>query len=404
MITTNQLYYQDNQLREFEAHVVSIEPSERGFRVILDQTAFFPEGGGQPADRGTLSGIEVLDVQIESDHIVHYLKQKPSGNTVTGILDWDHRFHSMQQHTGQHIISAAFWAENRSKTASVHLGKAYTTIEFETESMTRAEMRAGERLANRIIGQNLPVSVLYPSADELKNMTLRRPTNKTEHVRLVLIGEVDCVACGGVHCSRTGEVGLVKVIAHEKIRGNTRLIFKIGGDAYADYDLKNQIMSELRTELNVQDQHLLERVQQLEHSLVESTRSLHVLEQKLARNMAEYIYAGREQDHELPFDWVVFFFEQEEERLIKEIAKELLKREQVACCLINRYTDHYTWTLTESERVSIPFVELRERLFERTRAKGGGRAPMWQGIGPDPHQAEVFGQTIRQLLQEYCPR
>jgi len=402
MIATRKLYYENNKLSEFEARVLSVEKVDKIYHLIVDQTAFYPEGGGQSADKGTLASIPVLDVQKHDDVIVHHLTEKPAEETVTGIVDWQFRFHAMQQHSGQHIISAVFWHAFQARTFSVHLGQYYTTVEFEVPGLTDMDISMCEERINEIVCSNIPITTVFPQADELSHFSLRKPCTHSQNIRLVQIGDFDCVACGGVHCSSTGEVGLIKAVASEKIRGNIRIQWKIGRDAYQDYDLKNKIIAGLRTELNTNDSDILVKLGQINQELVTAQREQHRLEQRLAHVLAESLYSDREPAPDLPFDWIMVCFNQEDDQLIREIAKDLVNRPgPLAVCLTNRSKNRYSWLIGCSETVDLPFSQLHKDLFARTQAKGGGRPPIWQGIGHNPSLAEEFGHVLKSILVTY---
>ena len=239
MHQTERLYYSDCYLREFEASVLAAEPEARGFRVYLDRSAFYPDSGGQPPDRGTLNGIPVLDVLDEGDSVAHILERKPEGERVTGRIDWARRFDHMQQHTGQHILSAALERVGNFKTVSFHLGAEISTIDLDSDRLGRRQIDEAEELANQVVFENREVRILFKSADEAARMGLRKPTEREGEIRVVEVPDLDLSACGGTHVSRTGAIGLILVRKFERIKGLTRVEFLCGrralGAARADF-------------------------------------------------------------------------------------------------------------------------------------------------------------------------
>ncbi len=228
MLKTERLYYTDCYLREFEARVVKIDPGPKGFRVYLDRSAFYPESGGQPMDRGTLAGIPLVEVLEEGETIAHVLASKPEGESLRGKLDWDRRFDHMQQHTGQHVLSAAFEKTGSYKTVSFHLGAETSTIDLDSDRLGRRQIEEAEELANRVVFEDREVRTFFRTAAEAGTMDLRKPTERKGDVRLVEVKDFDLSACGGTHVARTGEIGLIVVRKVERMKGQTRVEFICG--------------------------------------------------------------------------------------------------------------------------------------------------------------------------------
>jgi alanyl-tRNA synthetase len=231
MPETKRLYYTDCYWREFEAEIVSAEQAERGFRVILDQTAFYPESGGQPSDRGTLEGLRVLDVTDEGDAVIHWLDGKPEQGRVKGVIDWTRRFDHMQQHTGQHVLSAAFERTGHYRTVSFHLGAEVSSIDLDSDRLAERQLEQAEDLANRVVFEDRPVRISFRGAEEANRLELRKPTEREGDVRLVEVEGFDLSACGGTHVSRTGAIGAILLRRFERTKGLTRVEFLCGGRA-----------------------------------------------------------------------------------------------------------------------------------------------------------------------------
>ena len=217
---TDKLFYQDSHLNKFEAEVISCEPvegEEGRYEIVLDQTAFFPEGGGQYADHGSLGGAEVLDVQ-ERDGRVFHITDHPlePGMQVEGRLDWEERFMKMQQHTGEHIVSGLVHGRFGYNNVGFHLGSEDCTMDFSGE-ITREELREIEVEANRAVWKNLEVQVLYPSPEEAGKMEYRSKIEIEGQIRIVVIPGYDVCACCAPHVKRTGEIGMIKQIGRAHV-------------------------------------------------------------------------------------------------------------------------------------------------------------------------------------------
>lgn len=219
---TERLYYTDCYLRQFEAQTISLTGD--GLRVVLDRTAFYPASGGQLFDMGELGGARVVDVIDEGETVAHVLATPIGAGPVRGRVDWARRFEFMQQHTGQHLLSAVFHELFGIATASVHLGEEGGTVELTVGGVSEGQAREAEIRANALIAENRAVSITFEESSE----GLRKASERTGPLRIVSIDGLDKSACGGTHVSRTGEIGLLLIRRAEKIRGNTRLEFVCG--------------------------------------------------------------------------------------------------------------------------------------------------------------------------------
>ena len=237
MAGTERLYYTDSYITRFTARV--LETSDGGRVVHLDRTAFYPTSGGQPHDLGMLGGAEVVDVIDEDEWIAHRLAQPLAAEEVEGVVNWQRRFDHMQQHTGQHLLSAVAERLIGAKTTSVHFGPESSTVELALDSLAPQQLRELEAAANAAVTDNLPVTVAFEEAEQVG--ALRRPTGRQGTLRIVTIGDLDRSACGGTHVSTTGEIGAILLRRVERIRKQVRVEFLCGTRAVrraaADYDI-----------------------------------------------------------------------------------------------------------------------------------------------------------------------
>jgi alanyl-tRNA synthetase len=244
MAKTERLYYTDCYLREFEARILRSQAAPNGFKIYLDRTAFYPTSGGQPTDFGTIAGCQVLEAVDEGDEIAHLLRQAPEGESVSGKIDWARRFDHMQQHTGQHILSAGFEKIGDYKTVSFHLGEESSTIDLDSDRLGSRQLEEAEDAANQVVFENRPVRISFQPAGETSRMDLRKPTSREGEVRLVEVEGFDLSACGGTHVDRTGAVGLILVRKVERMKGLTRVEFLCGGRAHRQARRDFRVLSE----------------------------------------------------------------------------------------------------------------------------------------------------------------
>ena len=228
---TRKLYYEDSHLRTFTAEVLSCEKTEKGWEVILDATAFYPEGGGQAADTGTLNGVRITDTREREESVVHFCEAAlEAGSSVEGIIDWEPRFHRMQQHSGEHIVSGIINRRYGYHNVGFHMGSDIITIDF--DGVIPAEDLASiEAEANGAVWQNLAVKCWYPSEEELPNVSYRTKRALPWPVRIVQVPGFDSCACCGTHVQATGEIGLIKLFTVMSFRGGTRMEMSCGSSA-----------------------------------------------------------------------------------------------------------------------------------------------------------------------------
>ncbi len=237
-MTTRRLYYDDAYEKEFKARVVYCEVLPPNLSagitgtvwgLILDRTAFYPTSGGQPNDTGKIGDANVLDVRDEGDEILHLVDRKPSDPDVNCCVNWPRRFDHMQQHTGQHLLSAMFLERFGLPTVSFHLGEELCTIDLRGPEPTEIILEGAERAANQVVFENRPVNVRYGTADQLSQLGVRREVDRSGILRAIEIEAADLQPCGGTHVKSTGQIGVVLVRRCTKVRQDWRVEFACGG-------------------------------------------------------------------------------------------------------------------------------------------------------------------------------
>lgn len=247
---TEKLYYIDSHMRDFGARVLECRELEKGWAVILDRSAFFPEGGGQLADTGIIGSVRVRDVQLEGETIVHFTDRPlPAGDTVICRIDWEQRLRRMQSHSGEHIVSGLVHKLFGFDNVGFHMGESMT-IDFSGELDWQQLMRV-EQLANEAVREDMPVRCYFPDERELRSIEYRSKLELTEDVRLVEIGDIDICACCAPHVERTGEIGIIKIQDFMRHRGGVRVSLVCGMDALEDYRRKQESAAEISAALSV---------------------------------------------------------------------------------------------------------------------------------------------------------
>lgn len=261
---TERLYYQNPYEVRFHAVVLSCETGRDGYYIILDRTLFYPEGGGQPADIGTLGGVHVWDVHEKNGDIVHYTDAPLTlGSQVMGEIDWAHRFDLMQNHSGEHILSGVICKQFGCDNVGFHMGRDRLTIDLNTK-IPEEKLAALEEKANEAIWRNIPIDIAYPPAETLAHMEYRSKIALEGEVRIVTAGEYDCCACCGTHVRYAGEIGMIKIVGVQNYKGGTRLELLCGRRALRHYQEKNTAADEAGKMLSVPGEKIDEAVLRLQ--------------------------------------------------------------------------------------------------------------------------------------------
>ncbi|MGD9344463.1 MAG: alanine--tRNA ligase-related protein [Candidatus Aminicenantes bacterium] len=277
---TKRLYFDNPYQVEFKARVIGREVHGKTPALILDQTCFYPESGGQPADKGRINGVDVLDVLEKDTHILHVMQSEVEADEVSGIIEWETRFDHMQQHSGQHILSQCFDTLFDAKTLSFHLGTKTSTVEIDLRDITEDEVEKVEILANEIVFQDEEICTYITPEDMIDEVPLRKPPQKTGHIRVVQISDFDYSACGGTHPNKTGEIGLIKILKWERIRNNLRFEFVCGRRVLVDYGIKNRIIREVAVRFNVGESELIGSIDKMISELKDQRRQLKKTQEK----------------------------------------------------------------------------------------------------------------------------
>lgn len=287
---THKIYYDSAYSQEWTSLIQEIIPGENGVYVRLDKTAFYPEGGGQPGDSGWIGEVRVLDTWSQNGDVLHLVESPPgeSGSKVVCRLDWERRFDHMQQHSGQHLLSATVLDLLDAATLSFHLGADYATIDVERTEWTQHELDAVEREVNVRIMRNLPIKSYFVSSEEAANLPLVKAPSVEGEVRIVEIEGIEYNACGGTHVSHTGELGLLKLLRAEKQKGNLRLTFKTGLRALDEFVAQTKVLGTLSSKLSTPKEELVERLEKWTDEDRRKQTELNALRQQLD----EYIAHG----------------------------------------------------------------------------------------------------------------
>lgn len=398
---TEKLYYTEPYRTQLEVLIEDISPYEKGWALQFDRTILYPEGGGQPGDRGMIADISIVDTIKVEKQILHLCREQPSfkkGERALLTLDWDHRFDYMQQHTGQHILSGVLYRELGIGTVSVHQGEEYTTIETDAGEISVEQIELLERKANEHICENHAIFTDTKNEQEVAALELRRRPKVSGSIRLVCIDSCDIAACGGVHTKSTGEVGLIKCIGQETIRSSIRLIFKIGQRAYVDYRIKDTAARELTGLLSCRTEGIVEACTALSENLKGAKSDYqHLLGLYASLQLDKALLSAR---HIGRISVLTLELSTEQPAgLLKQIAKVLPPLEEYALCAVQHQSDgSLQWLICTSSQELLSLDSIRRELFPIIDAKGGGKPPVYQGMGRDASRVSELFTSFERLL------
>jgi len=322
------LYYDSSYTTSWDTTITDIYEYKGHYYVCLAETAFYPEGGGQPCDTGTIGNVQVLDVQRREEQVVHQVERLDGLEINAGVhcdIDWKRRFDHMQQHTGQHLLSAICLKELNAETLSFHMGEDYATIDINCSALSGAEMMELEQWVNEYIYRNLPVHGYFVNQEELARLTLVKMPKVTENIRIVEIEGVEHNACGGTHVARTGELGILKLYRAEKQKAHTRLYFKYGYRALADYQEALATLDVFTNRFNTGRKDVVERFHKWEEEQQGLKAEIEQLRRENDRYLAEQLISEAEAAHS---SVLTHIFDHKSSQDLQRIASELLMRQQ----------------------------------------------------------------------------
>lgn len=281
-VVMERTYYSDPYITKWETDVEEVKEKDGKYYVTLAETTFYPEGGGQPSDKGTIDGIELIDLIEENGIILHVLPGAPSGKKVKCEIDWGRRFDHMQQHTGQHLLSAVFYNLYKGETSSFHLGEDYVSIDISLGEISADIANRVELAVNEYIYKDLQVKTYIIKPEEVSKYPLRKLPPAEESIRIVEIDSIDYSPCCGTHVRRTGEIGIIKILKTEKYKGITRVYFKCGSRALMDFQNKNNIISALAKHFSAPESELPSRAEALSEELNAASKEIKDLRGQLS--------------------------------------------------------------------------------------------------------------------------
>ncbi|MGI2327838.1 alanyl-tRNA editing protein [Planococcus sp. YIM B11945] len=391
---TNKLYYENPELRAHTVAVLQNEKDSHGDYVVLDQTIFYPEGGGQPNDLGTINGVNVYDVQTVRGEIRHYIETPLPLGTYQTELDWARRWDHMQQHAGQHVLSAVFDDVYQMKTSSFHLGKERVSIDLNAPEITGSQLEDVEKRANAVIRRHLPIQTQWVTQEQAAEMNLRKPPAVDGPIRLVIMDGVDTNACGGTHPLNTADIETIKIISTEKSKGGTRVYFLCGTRAMHYFQQLIRTTDELVRQLNAPLPELVAAADALLQEKAANEKTIkdlraELLEVEAASFMPDPAHGTVEK-----------LFRNRPIKEIQQLARLAISRHPSAHLLfLGMDGEDMRFVCAKGTDAPGDMREALKELLALTAGKGGGNEQLGQGGGKTDKLPETFFQVFRSSVQ-----
>jgi alanyl-tRNA synthetase len=386
------LFYENVYLREWETEIIEILEKDNKYLVKLLETAFYPEGGGQPSDKGLIEDIEVIEVMEANDEIYHVLETKPSNNKVHCKLNFQRRFDLMQQHSGQHLFSAVFFNKYKGETSSFHLGDDYVTVDISigTDEVTADLVKDVENIANDYIFKDLNIITHVVTPKDIDNFPLRKRPPASEVIRIVEIEKTDFSPCCGTHVTKTGSIGAIKVIKTEKYKGLTRIYLKCGRRALEDFQNKTEIILELGKHLSVPENEILMRVKNEGQELKAVSRQLYEAKEKLSEYEALAII--REANSKVIID----NFEDKTFSDLQTLSKQLLLKGDFITILASKIDKKLI--LAHNGNVDLNFGKILKEQLKAFNGRGGGSPSLAQAAFDTTENMDNFIKFLSETI------
>ncbi len=394
---TKRLYFENPDQVEFEARVIRKITHEQKPALILDQTCFYPESGGQPCDKGQINGINVLKVVEDKEEVVHVVEKDVSSKKIEGKIDWERRFDHMQQHSGQHILSQSFYELFEAETLSFHLGIDSSTVEMDLRKISEKEVEKVENRANDIIFQDREIKSYFVPEEKIKSLPLRKPPQKKGLIRVVEVSGFDYSACGGTHVRRAGEIGLIKILKGERIRNNVRLEFACGKRAFEDYSWKSKALYQLSSRFSAHERDILASVEKLFSDLKSQKRINRKLQEKMTRYLAQEFIG------EAKGNIIKQIFTDKKAEEAKYLALNIINKGDFVVLFGIKGEERGHLVLACSQSLNIDMREIVPAVSSLIKGKGGGSPSLVEVAGEGVENLELALSKAEEYVKQKMP-
>lgn len=396
---TKKFYIENPYLKELDAEIIEKRYVNNKYYIKLNRTIFYPHlSGGQPGDRGTINDIDVLEVYEDGEDIVHVLENGINGNSVHLSIDWENRLDLMQQHTGQHLLSAVFYKLFNGETVGFNISKEYVYVDITIPTLSDEDAHRVELLANKVIYSNFPIKSFYVTQAQLDKLPVRKAPKVKSNIRIVEIDNFDFCPCGGTHLSHTGELGIIKIRRWEKYKGNIRVEFVCGGRALKDYTWKNTYIREIGLLLSSKDKDVLEKVNKLYGDKIELEKENRSLKDSLLKLKGDSLL----EEAQLYSD-IRFIYNEIDNMDFKElsyIANYLNNNEKLVQIYGLKDNEKAQFYISRSKDLNINLQDMFKKISSQYHLKGGGNPNTVQGSTQTQELKLVLDSFAKYIIKE----
>jgi alanyl-tRNA synthetase len=396
-LMTTRLYNNSPKLFDFKARIIASKKTSDGYSLCLDQTAFYPTSGGQPFDTGRINGIPVTDVwDDDKGKIWHQIPTFPDSDQIFGQIDWARRFDHMQQHSGQHILSAVFIDKLSANTIGFQIGKETSTIDIDISTLNTDAIHDVETAANTIVWANHPIIIQVISDENIGSIPFRKPPQVKGEIRVIWIKTIDASACGGTHVESTGEIGLIKIRGTERYKGSIRVTFTCGNRAFRDYQRIHHIVQNVSADLSIHSEDLPQAISRIRDDITKKTSALNQTQKELMTMVADQLW--NETQERKGLKRIGVYLENRQYDEISIIANRL--REYPNTIILLAAPDHEKIRLVCTRNKSLKEVDAGKIIkyaVSLLNGKGGGPPEMAHG-GIPLNDRDVINEVIQKSL------
>lgn len=397
---TNKIFLENPYLKEIDARIIDKTYNDGKYYIKLNRTIFYPHlSGGQPGDKGTINGVNVLEVYEENLDIIHVIKENIHSDKVHLSIDWENRLDNMQQHTGQHLLSSSFYKLYNGETVGFHIGSDYVYIDVTLPSLSEDEVDKIEKYANKIISLNFPIESYFIGKNEISKIPVRKQPTVNSNIRIVEIENIDFSPCAGTHLRSTGEIGLIKIRKWENHKGNTRIEFVCGNRAIYDYNWKNNYIKNIALLLSAKDTDVYDKVSLLYTQKEELEKENRSLKEEIYRYKGEELLKDSIIINKLPF--IIKVFEDVNLKEISAISSHLNSSKTLVQIYGSKSDGKGQFLVSISKTIDINLQDIFKGISRELEIRGGGSNNTIQGscaISDLEILMDIFSEEIKSAL------
>lgn len=397
---TNKFYLDNPYLKEIDARIIDKTYEDGKYYIKLNRTIFYPHlSGGQPGDKGTINGIEVLEVYEENLNIIHVVKENIHSDKVKLSINWENRIDNMQQHTGQHLLSSSFYKLYNGETIGFHIGGDYVYIDVNLPDLSKTEVEKIEIYANKIISLNFPIKSYIIGKNDIDKIPVRKQPTVNSNIRIVEIENIDFSPCAGTHLRSTGEIGLIKIRKWEKYKGNTRIEFVCGNRALYDYGWKNDQIKDISLLLSSKDIDAFDKVKKLYLQKEELEKENRSLKDEVYEYRGKELLKNSTIINSVPF--IVRTFDDKNLDEISGVSNYLNNSKSVVQIYGSTNGNKAQFMVSKSNEININLQDIFKLVSSELELKGGGSPNTVQGscsLTDLEKLMEMFLEKIKEIL------